>query len=418
MPICLYDIVPGRDAVARTSAAEYLAKAAKRGEGSHGGHIIGHTKSGKAIYGHRSEVHQGIRSSFPPTSQKDRSHSGFKTARRDNLALVMRTHPNFTAHEHVDAARAHAKKSQAGKRRWKDFGYNGDTPDDYKKATDDHELHAALQNAHAEAAEKLGWTPEMSSTYKSLTKAAKKGEGSRGGHIIGHTKSGKPVYAASHASYNHLQETPGYHKYPHDVTVKDIHKVMYAYPGFTAQDHSDAADAHEDINHHTAASAHASAASFVFHGGKGDEDREASWNDLRGSAAHGYGGPKRVDDALGRTYNDHGIPDLDHPKYHGVATFKRSGVTSDDVPHREANGRVVQASFKGFKAVDHEMAAKAHTRQAKEKRDNGAYHLGENPDSEFGHKALHESRHHAAIAQAHNDMAEFLRRKKTKKGDG
>lgn len=47
---------------------------------------------------------------------------------------------------------------------------------------------------------------------------AKTGEGSRGGHVIGHTKSGKPVYAAKNA---------------HD------------YKDFTAQDHRDASMFHD-----------------------------------------------------------------------------------------------------------------------------------------------------------------------------
>jgi hypothetical protein len=47
------------------------------------------------------------------------------------------------------------------------------------------------------------------------------GEGSRGGHIIGHTKSGKPVYKAAEGAHAH-------------------------YAKFSAQDHEDAAELHRE----------------------------------------------------------------------------------------------------------------------------------------------------------------------------
>lgn len=64
-----------------------------------------------------------------------------------------------------------------------------------------------------------------------LIEKAGKGEGSRGGHIIGHTKSGKPVYKTQAAGRN-------------------------SYEKFSAQDHKDAAELHRKVaeDHHTKSS--------------------------------------------------------------------------------------------------------------------------------------------------------------------
>jgi len=53
------------------------------------------------------------------------------------------------------------------------------------------------------------------------------GEGSRGGHVIGHTKSGKAIYAADKAL------TP--------AVLKGIRSTL---EGYSSQDHRDAAMAH------------------------------------------------------------------------------------------------------------------------------------------------------------------------------
>lgn len=44
-------------------------------------------------------------------------------------------------------------------------------------------------------------------TIVRMEKAAKSGEGSRGGHIIGHTKSGKPIYK-THGEGHHAKAHP------------------------------------------------------------------------------------------------------------------------------------------------------------------------------------------------------------------
>lgn len=92
-----------------------------------------------------------------------------------------------------------------------------------------------------------------------IEKASKKGEGSKGGHIIGHTKSGKPVYKAKSAGHKdhkdfsgqdhldaahlHAQESmehrAKYQYATHEAHVKLHHAMM--------QHHSSAADSHRQV---------------------------------------------------------------------------------------------------------------------------------------------------------------------------
>lgn len=84
------------------------------------------------------------------------------------------------------------------------------TEDEFRQALDDKlEKGFITEELHTKAIEQL----------ESLMKAkGKSGEGSKGGHVIGHTKSGKPVYAAGRKASQY---------------------------DFTPQEHSDAADLHD-----------------------------------------------------------------------------------------------------------------------------------------------------------------------------
>lgn len=79
----------------------------------------------------------------------------------------------------------------------------------------------ALQMAN-EANDNDDSEKSVSSALDDLIKGEKKGEGSRGGHIIGHTRSGKPIYDSA--------------KHPD-------HK------GFSSEDHYDATKAHARVRH-------------------------------------------------------------------------------------------------------------------------------------------------------------------------
>lgn len=78
---------------------------------------------------------------------------------------------------------------------------------------------------------------------KSLEKA--EGEGTRGGKIIGHTKSGKPIYGTGHATYSTPAKQPGYNGPVKPARAASGHKMLRdRLPEYSKQDHQDAAEAH------------------------------------------------------------------------------------------------------------------------------------------------------------------------------
>lgn len=129
----------------------------KAGEGSRGGKIIGHTTSGKPIYG----------------------------------KCIHPSHSNFTAKDHEEAAALHA-----------DLGEGGDNPPE--EGSPEHEFHVKQYFRHSSQADRLR-EKEKNNFVKSESgkpTLEKAGEGSRGGKVIGHTSSGKPIYdTANHPSH-------------------------------------------------------------------------------------------------------------------------------------------------------------------------------------------------------------------------
>lgn len=76
-------------------------KTVSKSEGSRGGKILGHTRSGKPIYAHDHEIYSAIHAKSP-----DGSISG-NTARSPEAAK--KTHPTYTTEDHKDAARLHGR---------------------------------------------------------------------------------------------------------------------------------------------------------------------------------------------------------------------------------------------------------------------------------------------------------------------
>lgn len=140
-----------------------------KGEGSRGGKVIGHTKSGKPIY--------------------------------ENATADHHSYKNFSEQDHKDAADAHYKHYH------KD-GADGSTVLHGKRSLESH-----IKKFQKAILEEYDLDDDVFDIEKG-------GEGSRGGKVIGHTKSGKPVYA------------------DHNHDHKD-------YDNFSAQDHHDASDLHK-----------------------------------------------------------------------------------------------------------------------------------------------------------------------------
>jgi hypothetical protein len=84
---------------------------------------------------------------------------------------------------------------------------------------------------------------KMDKSYGEFVKSA---EGSRGGKVIGHTKSGKPVYEASHETYTALGKLPKYNGKVsvHTALGSDSGKLLRQRTDFNKQDHLDAAEHH------------------------------------------------------------------------------------------------------------------------------------------------------------------------------
>lgn len=178
---------------AEKDAYELLGlKLEKAGEGSKGGKVIGHTKSGKPVY-------------------EKFNHSA---------------HKDFTPDEHMDANLAHKNRGEEGEKHLDaasaaiahEYHYGSKQHTPRTQETIDKRRRTIELNKQS----KLAGVKKADDAYALLGlefQKAGKGEGSKGGHVIGHTRSGKPIY--DHASID--------------------------YPKFSAQDHKDAAMLHSDL---------------------------------------------------------------------------------------------------------------------------------------------------------------------------
>lgn len=149
----------------------------KGGEGSKGGRVIGHTKSGKPIY-----------------------HSP------DNPE-----HKKFTFRDHLDAATLHDKRAESRLNANKKA--TGNQAKENEGMAAEYKTYAKKHMIAAHAAKDDETPPPKKSPRGNIEKA----EGSKGGKVIGHTRSGKPIYE----TYDH-----------------PTHKK------FTSADHNDASKLH------------------------------------------------------------------------------------------------------------------------------------------------------------------------------
>lgn len=124
-----------------------------KGEGSRGGKIIGHTKSGKAIH----------------------MSSGSPAANNPHFA-------GFSKGEHLEVSMLHARLNE----KWLNLSISAEQKYQYETAAG-YTTMAANHDAHREY-----------HSAKSKGDSREDVEGSRGGHIIGHTTSGKPIYMQHH----------------------------------------------------------------------------------------------------------------------------------------------------------------------------------------------------------------------------
>lgn len=188
--------------VDRTSVAEvlsgYLSKASpgKRGEGSRGGHIVGHTRSGRAIYGDREGGHL-VHAAFTPDDHRDAARHFEGVA--------------YKALQNRDNIRAKAASAKGAKQ--------GQLIDRAEQADRDVEVADHLINTHEEQAKAKQSNrgapnkPDLRD-YHMFT---------HGFDVAGKTKSKAPIYLM------------------HDANSS-------SYKNFSPDDHRDAADVHNRLS--------------------------------------------------------------------------------------------------------------------------------------------------------------------------
>lgn len=163
-----------------------------KAEGDRGGRVVGHTKTGKPVY----SKHDTSYSSFTKEDHQD--------AHKLHFDLMMK-HPKGTQKHHDHRVLTHYHKTAVDQKK------HEESKDVKKAMTAGSTTGTETHNQH------LTQEPLKEEDIDGVHKA---GEGSHGGKVIGHTKSGNPIYSNA----NHPEH-------------KD----------FTKQDHTDAIDAHQKI---------------------------------------------------------------------------------------------------------------------------------------------------------------------------
>lgn len=200
-----YDIAGGtqkKDVARMHEAALKHAKNSsddiKKGMG--GGKIIGHTSSGKSIY----------------DSLSAKEHKGFTPEDHRDAADLFHAHvlKGGIMHRKMKAKRdEHHILAEKGGNSLKDRENKNIEDNKIKKSFDDDTI--------------LG--QDLMRKGDELEKANGEGEGSRGGKIIGHTKSGKPIYEPQSNKSS--------------IGQNKFHNAL----GYTKQDHNDAAKLHRSM---------------------------------------------------------------------------------------------------------------------------------------------------------------------------
>ena len=223
--------------------AKSLSKAA--GEGSRGGKVIGHTKSGEPIYEKRGASNE----SYEKLTAKDHGEAaGFHetAAKQQSAALSTNMKSNGSVEDAVRAKRAvrmhnslaQGHKDEADRLVARKQRISAQV-DSTMLAQRNQEISDGVRRLRA----KRGVVAK-SEAWMDLFKA-EKGEGSRGGHVIGHTKSGHPIYGPSHAIHSGaLRQEMNHEKRNPSQAAASVYQTHKKY---NAEDHLDASAAHKNL---------------------------------------------------------------------------------------------------------------------------------------------------------------------------
>lgn len=182
------------------------SKIEKGGEGSRGGEVVGRTKSGKPVYaGHSPISHPDKFTGHSPADHSDAANAHREAQATHRKEALKHMNATMDAQDRGDhAAERHHSELQ-------------------RRAQAHMEHHGNMARQHQRFADGAkGYVKKAVPVFAvspSSSMVSKGGEGSKGGKIIGHTRSGKPVYAtrgAGHSSYKNFDP------YDHDDAV-DLH---------------------------------------------------------------------------------------------------------------------------------------------------------------------------------------------------
>lgn len=183
------EVTDQKQAIAIALSEAGLSKA---GEGSRGGHVIGHTKSGDPVY--TGKTKSGKEYDLRHDMDHETNAKHYDSFSSDDRREVGEAHKKLVVeHGHkmtADQVNRHAGEArhigaEMGDKKIK-YGGVGAGKTAIKKAIDDNYANGLI--------DPLTYMRACVQLDNLLEKAGKTGEGSRGGHVIGHTKSGKAIY--------------------------------------------------------------------------------------------------------------------------------------------------------------------------------------------------------------------------------
>lgn len=370
------------------SAQKSMAKSG--GEGSRGGHIIGRTRAGRPIYGSSHPFHQhALRAEM---NDEDHDHEA-------RAGALYQLHRKYTAQDHADAVDAHHAAAAVHEEKSRAY-YQAAGKASGKKREHLHAMgnkHGSIMQFHLDTARghqtAAAWHHEVGSpaennraVEKSMAKSSK-GPGSRGGHILGTTRSGKPVYAGnSHAHYG-----------------KDGFAKQHKH--FTRQDHLDAIDMHDQAANGHNENAHVAA--WEHEGLTGESGYRSGHHDMSEGAGHAA-------------------------RLHRQAAFRMNKSMAKSGGEGSRGGRVVghlkngkpvyekrtasHLSYDSFTPKEHKEAAGVHEKEAKLHAAIYANNMKHNGTVEDAVHAKRAAETHNRFAQAHHAMADKIVARRAKAG--
>ncbi|RYF12880.1 MAG: hypothetical protein EOO40_00060 [Deltaproteobacteria bacterium] len=360
----------------------YLSKAAKKGPGSRGGKVLRTLPNGKDVYQAKAGTDPG--------------------------------YAHFTAQDHKDAAEAH---SDAHKQAHAKSSAPNATPAEVKSAQSAMQRHSHNAHRHRLMADTLkqkagGNTAKSNNTniYNEadmeacdilgdyLAKAGT-GPGSRGGNVIGKTRSGKPVYASG-------EKTTGY-------DVRDHHDAMDRHSAEQKKMHQQS-KAPKDKN--TTVADH-KANALKFSGQAGAHGKLADRHSKLATKLKAMGKSDRNDAEYYLHKSDWSASDV-LGAYLAKANTGAGSRGGSILGYTKTSHKPIYASdsasstrYKNFTSKDHGEAGELHHEQASRHReyalhDGGdGYHLG-------------MEAHHASRGDAHFDRANAKKSLAKSDGDG